>query len=43
MLQGARHRNMNHTEKPAVFIEVQTGTSFGEDDILKVDEEAGRK
>ncbi|MFN3020954.1 hypothetical protein ACK1KB_08200 [Chryseobacterium sp. TY3] len=43
MLQGAKHRNMNHTEKPAVFIEVQTGTYFGEDDILKVDEEAGRK
>lgn len=33
---GAKHRIMNLTEKPVVFIEAQTGTYFAEDDILRL-------
>lgn len=40
---GAKHRIMNLTEKPVVFIEVQTGTYFGEDDIVRLQDEYMRK
>jgi len=40
---GAKHRIMNLTEKPLVFIEVQTGTYFGEDDIIRLEDEYERK
>lgn len=40
--QGAKHRIMNLTEKPIVFIEVQTGTYFGEDDIVRIEDEYNR-
>lgn len=39
---GAKHRMMNLSEKPVVFIEVQTGTYFGEDDIVRVEDEYDR-
>lgn len=41
--QGAKHRIMNLTDKPLVFIEVQTGTYFGEDDIVRLEDEYERK
>lgn len=40
--QGAKHRIMNLSEKPVVFVEVQTGTYFGEDDIIRLDDEYER-
>jgi mannose-6-phosphate isomerase len=33
---------MNLSEKLMVFIEVQTGTYFGEDDIVRLDDEYDR-
>jgi mannose-6-phosphate isomerase len=36
--QGAKHRIENFTDKKVVFIEVQTGTYFGEDDIVRLDD-----
>jgi mannose-6-phosphate isomerase len=35
---GAKHRIMNLTENLLVFVEVQTGTYFGEDDIIRLDD-----
>ena len=40
---GAKHRIMNLTDKPVVFIEVQTGTYFGEDDIVRLEDEYHRQ
>lgn len=40
---GAKHRMMNLSDKPVVFIEVQTGTYFGEDDIVRLDDEYERR
>lgn len=40
--QGAKHRIMNLTNHPVVFIEVQTGTYFGEDDIVRLEDEYSR-
>ena len=34
--QGAHHRIENKTNKPVVFIEVQYGTYFGEDDYNRL-------
>ena len=39
---GANHRIMNLTDKPVVFIEVQTGTYFGEEDIVRLEDEYDR-
>ena len=39
---GAKHRIMNLSDKPVVFIEVQTGTYFGEDDIVRLEDEYDR-
>lgn len=39
---GAKHRMMNLSGKPVVFIEVQTGTYFGEDDIVRIEDEYDR-
>ena len=39
---GAAHRCENHGEVPVVFIEVQTGTYFGEDDIVRLEDDFGR-
>ncbi|MEO7675013.1 MAG: phosphomannose isomerase type II C-terminal cupin domain [Pyrinomonadaceae bacterium] len=40
---GMAHRVENpHTTDPLVFIETQTGTYFGEDDIERLDDDFGR-
>lgn len=39
---GAAHRVANGGEQPLVFIEVQTGTYFGEDDIERLADDFGR-
>lgn len=39
---GTKHRIANNGSIPLVFIEVQTGTYFGEDDIVRVDDIYGR-
>ena len=36
--QGAKHRIENFADERVVFIEVQTGTYFGEDDIVRLDD-----
>lgn len=39
---GARHRVECTGEAPLVFIEVQHGSYFGEDDIVRYDDDYGR-
>ena len=39
---GARHRAWNETDEPVIFIEVQTGTYFGEDDIIRIEDDYKR-
>jgi len=39
---GQLHRCENRSADVVVFIEVQTGTYFGEDDIERVDDDFGR-
>jgi mannose-6-phosphate isomerase len=39
---GAWHRLANTGQLPLVLIEIQTGTSFGEDDIERADDDYGR-
>lgn len=39
---GAKHRAWNTTDEPISFIEVQTGTYFGEDDITRYEDDYGR-
>ena len=40
---GAAHRCENHGDVPVVFIEVQHGTYFGEDDIVRLEDDFGRQ
>ena len=40
--RGCAHRVTNHTEAPLVFIEVQVGDYFGEDDIERLEDDYGR-
>ncbi len=40
--QDALHRISNTGTKELIFIEVQTGTYFGEDDIERVEDDFGR-
>jgi len=40
---GSKHRAWNNTDKPVIFIEVQTGTYFGEDDIIRYEDDYNRK
>ena len=40
---GARHRIANESEEKLMFIEVQTGTYFGEDDIVRLEDDYGRE
>lgn len=40
--QGAKHRIENRTEKAMAFVEVQTGTYFGEDDIVRIEDDYSR-
>ena len=39
---GAKHRIENSSTKKLIFIEVQTGSYFGEDDIERFDDVYGR-
>ena len=39
---GALHRIANIGDSDVVFVEVQTGTYFGEDDIERVEDDFGR-
>ena len=41
--QGAKHRIINRTSTLVEFIEVQVGSYFGEDDIVRYQDEYGRK
>ena len=40
--EGAWHRVMNTGNTPLVFVEVQTGDYFGEDDIIRAEDDYGR-
>ena len=40
--QGAKHRVKNNEKEDLIFIEVQTGTYFGEDDIVRIEDDYGR-
>lgn len=40
---GAKHRIENRTSELLVFIEVQTGTYFGEDDIIRIEDDYARE
>ena len=39
----AKHRVENKNNSLLVFIEVQTGSYFGEDDIIRINDDYGRK
>jgi mannose-6-phosphate isomerase len=39
---GQAHRCENRGEVPVTFVEVQTGTYFGEDDIERLEDDFGR-
>ena len=39
---GAKHRAWNETSEDVIFIEVQTGTYFGEDDIIRLEDDFDR-
>ena len=39
----AKHRVANTREEDLVFIEVQTGTYFGEDDIVRIEDDYNRE
>lgn len=40
--KGSKHRAWNETDKNVEFIEIQTGTYFGEDDIVRVQDDYSR-
>ena len=40
---GSKHRAWNQTDKEVSFIEVQTGTYFGEDDIIRYEDDYKRE
>ena len=40
--QGVKHRIENKRSEKIVFIEVQTGTYFGEDDIVRIEDDYNR-
>jgi len=39
---GACHRILNEEQEDLIFIEVQTGSYFGEDDIIRIEDEYNR-
>ena len=39
---GAKHRAWNETDELVQFIEVQTGDYFGEDDIVRIEDDYNR-
>tara|TARA_B100001059_G_scaffold236624_1_gene288356 strand:- start:4393 stop:4749 length:357 start_codon:yes stop_codon:yes gene_type:complete len=40
--QGVKHRIENKQQEKVIFIEVQTGTYFGEDDIVRIEDDYDR-
>ncbi len=40
--QGIKHRIENRSDHKVVFIEVQTGSYFGEDDIVRIEDDYNR-
>ncbi len=38
----SKHRIENPSDEPLIFIEVQTGDYFGEDDIIRIEDEYNR-
>ena len=40
---GTKHRVRNDEEIDLIFIETQTGTYFGEDDIVRIEDDYGRE
>lgn len=38
----ASHRIANETDSPVIFVEVQQGSYFGEDDIIRFEDDYGR-
>lgn len=38
----AKHRVQNNQEKPLIFIEIQQGTYFEEDDIIRIEDDYNR-
>ena len=40
---GTKHRVENKSEQDLIFIETQTGTYFGEDDIVRLEDDYGRE
>tara|TARA_B100001057_G_scaffold499798_1_gene611853 strand:- start:18256 stop:18609 length:354 start_codon:yes stop_codon:yes gene_type:complete len=38
----SKHRIFNNSDKLLIFIEVQTGTYFGEDDIIRISDDYNR-
>ena len=40
--QGVKHRIENKGSEKVIFIEVQTGTYFGEDDIVRIEDDYNR-
>jgi len=40
--QGVKHRIENSGSEKTIFIEVQTGTYFGEDDIVRLEDDYNR-
>ncbi|MGA9213440.1 phosphomannose isomerase type II C-terminal cupin domain [Kaistella sp.] len=40
--QGSKHRIENRGSELLIFVEVQTGTYFGEDDIVRLDDDYDR-
>ncbi len=40
--RGAPHRVENPGDEPLVFIEIQMGSYFGEDDIVRLEDDFGR-
>ena len=41
--QGTKHRIENKTNNKIIFIEVQTGSYFGEDDIVRIEDDYNRE
>ena len=39
---GTKHRVENKGDEDLIFIETQTGTYFGEDDIVRIEDDYGR-
>ena len=40
--KGSKHRVENKSDSDLIFIEVQTGTYFGEDDITRIEDDYNR-